>query len=234
MALETPDKVFNHAMDVAEDWTAQEVLRWAFDTYASSIAIATACGAEGMVVLDIATKIEPKPNVFTLDTGFFFTETRSLIEDLEKRYAITIERVQPEYTPNEQAEVYGPSLWSKNPDICCRMRKIEPLKKKLANFRAWVTGIRREQSLARSEASKVEWDSKFGLTKINPLIDWSEEMVWDYIRKHKLIYNPLHDRGYPSIGCTHCTRPVQPGEDRRAGRWSGLGKTECGLHDLGK
>ena len=234
MALGDSDQQVSQVMQAAEGWSAQEVLGWAFDTYQLNVAIATACGAEGIVVLDMATKIEPKPHVFTLDTGFLFSETRALIEELEKRYAITIELVEPEYTPHEQAEVYGPSLWSKNPDACCRIRKVEPLKKKLANSKAWVTGIRREQTPGRSEARKVEWDCKFGLTKINPLIDWSEEMVWDYIRKHNLIYNPLHDRGYPSIGCTHCTRPVQPGEGRRAGRWSGLGKTECGLHELGK
>jgi phosphoadenosine phosphosulfate reductase len=121
-----------------------------------NLAIATACGAEGLVVLDIASKIEPKPQVFALDTGFLFTETCSLIEELEKQYAVTIERVNPDYTPNEQAEVYGPSLWRKNPDICCRIRKVEPPKKKLANFKAWVTGIRRDQSLARSEARRVD------------------------------------------------------------------------------
>ena len=218
----------------AENWDAKEVLRWAFDTYGFKIAIATGCGAEGVVILDLATKIESNPQVFILDTGFLFTETRSLMEDLERRYAITIERVEPEYTPHEQAQIYGQALWRECPDRCCQIRKVDPLRKKLANFKAWVTGIRREQTVARSRVGKVDWDIKFGLTKVNPLADWSEEMVWNYIREHRLPYNPMYDRGYPSIGCTHCTLPVRAGEERRAGRWSGFDKTECGLHQSEK
>ncbi len=126
--------------------------------------------------------------------------------------------------------MYGAALWERNPDQCCNLRKIEPLRRKLRELRAWITSIRRDQTTARAGAGKVEWDEKFGLMKINPIADWSSKQVWQYIRQHNVPYNALHERSYPSIGCTHCTRAVRPGEDPRAGRWSGSSKTECGLH----
>jgi phosphoadenosine phosphosulfate reductase len=141
-----------------------------------------------------------------------------------------VEKLKSDLTPEEQERLYGTALWSRDPDACCNLRKVEPLRKKLSGLRAWVTSIRREQTPARASALKVEWDAKFHLVKINPLADWTTGKVWRYIHDHNLSYNPLHDRGYPSIGCTHCTRSVQPGEDARAGRWPGFNKTECGLH----
>jgi phosphoadenosine phosphosulfate reductase len=213
-----------------ESWSAAEVLEWALVRFGGRIALASAFGPEGMVLIDLATRIRSDVQVFTLDTGLFFPETYELIERVERRYGITIERVKPALTVEEQAAQHGPSLWQSSPDRCCYMRKIEPLRRKLSTLDAWVAAIRRDQTPDRAQAQKVEWDVKFGLVKINPLCDWTSEMVWDYVRSNGLPYNPLHDHGYPSIGCAPCTRPVQDGENARSGRWVGFAKTECGLH----
>ncbi len=215
---------------VAERWRPQEVLRWAFSTFRQDIAMASGFGAEGMVLLDIASRINPNLKVFTLDTEFLFPETYELIDRVESRYGIKVEKLYSALTPEEQDEIHGPALWSRDPDHCCNLRKVEPLTRKLAELRAWITAIRREQTPDRAAIRKAEWDPRFHLVKINPIADWTTGMVWDYIRKHNVPYNPLHDRNYPSIGCTHCTRAIQPGEDHRAGRWAGFQKTECGLH----
>jgi phosphoadenosine phosphosulfate reductase len=220
----------NKIYEVMEQSAPEDILRWAFATFGGSVEVASAFGAEGIVLIDIAAKIKPDLPVFTLDTDFLFPETLRLMEKIEARYGIAIERIKPHLTPAEQELNYGPALWSRDPDACCNLRKIEPLRRKLAGLGAWITSIRRDQTAARASAAKVEWDAKFELVKINPLADWSSQQVWEYIRKHDLDYNPLHDRSYPSIGCTHCTRSVRPGEDPRAGRWSGFTKTECGLH----
>jgi phosphoadenosine phosphosulfate reductase len=218
---------------LAEAWDAEHVLRWAFSEFHPAMAIASGFGAEGMVLIDIAARIQPDLRVFTLDTDFLFPETYELIGRVERLYGITVERIRPALPPEEQERRYGPALWQSAPDQCCNIRKVEPLRRKLAELRAWVTAIRRDQTAARAHARKLEWDTRFGLVKINPLADWSTKQVWDYIHEHSLSYNPLHDRNYPSIGCTHCTRSIRAGEDPRAGRWSGFEKTECGLHDRG-
>ena len=215
---------------LAETWDAAEVLHWAFESFGSRVQMASGFGVEGMVLIDVASRINPDLKVFTIDTDFLFPETYRLIEKVEKRYGIQVERVRPRLTPEDQEEVYGPALWSINPDQCCALRKVEPLKEKLATLRAWITAIRREQTAFRATARKVEWDRKFRLIKINPIVDWTSKDVWNYVHAHNVPYNPLHDRNYPSIGCTHCTRSVQLGDDPRSGRWSGTGKTECGLH----
>jgi phosphoadenosine phosphosulfate reductase len=138
--------------------------------------------------------------------------------------------VKSKLSPAEQATQFGESLWLRNPDQCCDLRKVEPLTRILAKYAAWITGIRREQSPTRANAGIVEWDTKFGLVKFNPLATWSWEQVWEYIRANDVPYNELHDQHFPSIGCTHCTAPVMPGEDPRSGRWKSSAKTECGLH----
>ncbi|MGE5206271.1 MAG: phosphoadenylyl-sulfate reductase, partial [Chlamydiota bacterium] len=143
---------------------------------------------------------------------------------------IVIEKIHPALSPAEQERAHGAALWARDPDRCCGLRKVEPLRRKLAELEGWVTSIRRDQTAARAGARKLEWDAKFGLVKINPIADWSAAEVWDYIRRNDVPYNELHDRGYPSIGCTHCTRAITPGEEARAGRWPGFSKTECGLH----
>jgi phosphoadenosine phosphosulfate reductase len=214
----------------AEAWSSERILAWAFDTFGESIAISSAFGVEGMALIDMASRVRPTFRLFTLDTEFLFPETYNLMDQVEQRYGVTIERVYPLNSPEEQERVHGPRLWERDPDQCCNLRKVEPLQRKLGELRAWITSIRRDQTAARARAGKVEWDNKFGLVKINPIADWSSKQVWQYIREHDVPYNVLHERNYPSIGCTHCTRAVRPGEDSRAGRWAGSSKTECGLH----
>src|SRR5208282_1185640 len=185
---------------------------------------------EGMVLIDIASRVSPNVRLFTLDTEFLFPETYNLMDQVEQKYGINIERVYSLLSPEEQERVHGSALWQERPDQCCNLRKVEPLRRKLTELQAWITSIRRDQTTIRAGAGKIEWDPKFELVKINPIVDWSSRQVWRYIREHDVPYNALHDRNYPSIGCTHCTRAVRPGEDPRAGRWAGSSKTECGLH----
>jgi phosphoadenosine phosphosulfate reductase len=215
---------------LAETWSAEQVLQWAFRTFGKRVEMASGFGAEGMALIDIAARLNPELRVFTIDTDFLFPETYQLIEKVEGWYGISVERVRSRLTPEAQAEIYGPALWSVNPDNCCALRKVGPLKEKLAGLGAWITAIRRDQTSARASARKVEWDQKFQLVKINPIADWTTKDVWNYLHEHNVPYNPLHDANFTSIGCTHCTRAIRPGEDARAGRWAGFQKTECGLH----
>lgn len=214
----------------AEVWDLKTLLQWGLSEFDHSLAIAASFGAEDVVLIDQASKLGSPFRVFTLDTDFLFPETYALIDKIEKRYRIHVERTRSELTPSEQAARHGERLWASQPDQCCQLRKVDPLKKKLSGLRAWVTGVRRDQAPTRAHTRKLEWDAKFGLVKINPIADWNWNQVWEYIRANDVPYNPLHDQNYPSIGCTYCTRPVQPGEDPRAGRWSGFNKIECGLH----
>jgi phosphoadenosine phosphosulfate reductase len=223
-------ETLEHVQTLSEKWKPEETLRWAFSTFKNDVAMASAFGAEGLVLIDIATRVNPAMNIFIGDTEFLFPETYDLIDRVERHYGVKVERIYSSLTPEEQERTQGPALWSRDADKCCNIRKIEPLRRKLSELRAWITSIRRDQTSFRAGAHKVEWDEKFQLVKINPLADWTSKMVWNYIVRHKVPYNVLHDRNYPSIGCTHCTRAVLPGEDPRAGRWSGSKKTECGLH----
>jgi len=214
----------------AESWTPQQVLRWAFDTFGSNVAISSAFGAEGMVLIDMASRVRKDFRVFTIDTEFLFPETYNLMDRIEQRYSISIEKVYSLLSPETQEFTHGEALWTRDPDLCCRLRKVEPLRRKLQELSAWITSIRRDQTSARSGAHRIEWDAKFCLVKVNPIVDWTSKQVWRYIHEHDVPYNELHNQDYPSIGCTHCTRAVKPGEDPRAGRWPGFSKTECGLH----
>ena len=214
----------------AEKWSPQQVLAWAFETFNYKVAISSAFGVEGMVLIDMASRIKKNFRLFTVDTEFLFPETYSLMDTIERKYAVKIERVLSLLSPEQQEGIHGAALWTRDADQCCNLRKVEPLRRKLSELHAWITSIRRDQTPFRKAAGKIEWDEKFGLVKINPIADWTSKQVWAYIHDHDVPYNPLHDQNYPSIGCTHCTRSVRPGEDPRAGRWSGLTKTECGLH----
>ena len=220
----------SRVQDAAESWTPQHVLSWAFETFGKGIAISSAFGAEGMVLIDMASRVRKDFRLFTIDTEFLFPETYSLMDRIEEKYGITIEKVYSILSPEEQQRNQGAALWSREPDLCCNLRKVEPLRRKLAELDGWITSIRRDQTSARSGARRVEWDNKFNLVKVNPIIEWSSKQVWRYIHDHDVPYNELHNQNYPSIGCTHCTRAVRPGEDPRAGRWPGFAKTECGLH----
>ena len=212
-----------------EGVSAEAVIGWAVNEF-PNITFACSFGAEDVVLVDMIRKIRPETDIFYLDTDFHFRETYETRDRLAERYGLRFIRVSPELTPEEQAARYGEELWKRDPNLCCNLRKVEPLSRFLAGYDAWITGIRREQAPTRANAKKVEYDHKFGLIKFNPLADWKWDDVWRYIRENDVPYNPLHDRNYPSIGCLHCTRPVKPGEDLRAGRWSGTGKIECGLH----
>jgi len=214
----------------AESWNPQRVLSWAFETFGNEVAISSAFGAEGMVLIDIASRQRKDFRVFTVDTEFLFPETYNLIDRIEQKYEIKIERVFSLHSPEEQERIHGAALWAGDPDQCCNLRKVEPLRRKLSTLRAWITSIRRDQTSFRKRAGKIEWDEKFGLVKVNPIADWSSKQVWRYLVENGVPYNSLHDQNYPSIGCTHCTRAIRPGEDARAGRWPGTSKTECGLH----
>lgn len=200
------------------------------EIFESGIVLACSFGAEDIVLLDMLNKITAQPKVFYLDTDKHFTETYEVRDKLQEKYNIEFIQVKPALTLEEQAETYGDNLWYKDPDLCCQIRKVVPLQEILKKYDAWITGIRRDQAPSRANAKKIEWDTKFNMIKLNPIASWSSEDVWNYIKTHDLPYNPLHDKGYPSIGCAVCTRPVQQGEDARAGRWSGSMKTECGLH----
>jgi phosphoadenosine phosphosulfate reductase len=174
--------------------------------------------------------IRPGARIFYLDTDLLFPETHALRNRLEARYGVRFERRATRVSLSDQTAEYGERLWERQPDLCCHLRKVTPLKEMLSGLRAWVTAVRRDQSPTRANTGLVERDEKFGLIKINPLAGWSARDVWDYITRYDVPYNPLHDHGYPSIGCAPCTTPVQIGEDGRAGRWRGTGKTECGIH----
>jgi phosphoadenosine phosphosulfate reductase len=214
----------------AENWTPQRVLTWAFEAFGNRVAISSAFGAEGMVLIDMASRLRKDFRLFTIDTEFLFPETYNLMDRIEEKYGVSIEKVYSILSPEEQERTHGAALWNVDPDQCCNLRKVEPLRRKLSELSAWVTSIRRDQTSVRSTARRVEWDVKFGLAKINPIVDWTSKQVWRYIHDHNVPYNQLHNQDYPSIGCTHCTRAVRPGEDPRAGRWAGFAKTECGLH----
>lgn len=216
--------------DNFESAAPQVVLKWALDEYGSDVALATGFGAEGCLLVDMVARIDPSARIFYLDTDLLFPETYELRDRLEQRYGVRFERRGAARSLEQQALRHGEKLWERDPDLCCRLRKVEPLKQMLSGLRAWITAIRRDQSPARAHAGVVEQDAKFGLIKINPLAGWTREEVWKYIQENDVPYNPLYDQGYSSIGCTPCTTPVQINEDQRAGRWRGFQKTECGLH----
>lgn len=213
-----------------EGRSAEEILRWAAGRYAPRLTFASGFGIEGCVIIDIIGRESLPIDVFTLDTGLLFPETYGLWKRLEDRYGLTIRAVRPQYTVEEQAALEGPALWSVDPDRCCELRKMVPLRQALEPFDAWISAIRRDQTPDRADAPVVGWEGKFGLVKVNPLVRWTFDDVRAHVKAHDVPYNPMHDRGYPSIGCWPCTTPVAPGEDPRAGRWRGREKKECGLH----
>ncbi|MBD2844691.1 phosphoadenylyl-sulfate reductase [Paenibacillus sp. IB182496] len=215
--------------EALEAATPEAVIAYAVQTF-PNLTLACSFGAEDVVLVDMLQKISPSSDIFYLDTDFHFKETYETRDRLAAHYNLKFVEVKPELTPEEQAEKHGAELWKSEPNACCNIRKVEPLTRILTQYEAWITGIRRDQAPTRANAKKIEYDAKFGLVKFNPIASWTSDDVWHYIRTHNLIYNPLHDQNYPSIGCEYCTRKVMPGEDPRAGRWSGNEKTECGLH----
>jgi phosphoadenosine phosphosulfate reductase len=230
-ATETQLAELERRSQALEGASPQQVLAWAAREYQPGLALACSFGGpSGMVLLDMTMQIDPTVEVFYLDTDFLFPETYALRDEAAKKYGFTPAGYMSLLTPSQQAAQHGEALWARDPDLCCELRKVEPNKRALEGKRAWISGIRRDQGSTRADIPIVQWDGKFGLVKINPLAAWSESQVWKYILDHAVPYNPLHDTGYPSIGCTHCTKPVKPGDDPRSGRWQGFEKTECGLH----
>lgn len=210
---------------------AGKVLRWAYDAYGDKVVYSCSFGVEGIVLIDLIYHIKRDAAVIFLDTDFHFKETYDLIDRVQKRYPeLNMIRLKPALSPEEQARKYGEALWTRRPDLCCKIRKITPLAGRLKEYGAWISGLRREQSPTRRSVEFVNKDEKFRSIKICPLIHWTWQEIWTYVREHDLPYNPLHDRHYPSIGCEYCTLPVTEGDDLRAGRWSAFDKTECGLH----
>lgn len=221
-----------------EDQSAMEVLKWAINAYAPKIALASSFGAEDVILIDMMVKInKEKAKIFTLDTGRLNQETYDVMDAIRKKYGIQIEVYFPEQRETEEmVKIKGMNLMYEsveNRKLCCEIRKVHPLNRALSKLDGWITGLRREQAITRANIYKLEIDSSHGnIVKINPLADWTNGMIWDYIHKNNVPYNKLHDSGYPSIGCEPCTRAVHRGEDPRAGRWwwENATQKECGLH----
>ena len=234
-ALPSPEELRREAKRL-EGAQPEEILEWALQAYGERLTISVSFGgAEGMVLLDMLDRISrekgaPRVRVFTLDTGFLFEETVRFREEAMQRYDLTLDVMRSRLTLAEQVALYGEELYSCKPDICCQIRKVEPQERALRGYDAWLTGIRRDQTPQRAGTPVVRWEERFGVAKVAPLAAWPAERVEEYVREHDVPLNPLLSMGYRSIGCEPCTRPVAPGEDPRAGRWSETDKTECGLH----
>ena len=220
-----------------EKASAEETLRWALENFSPNIALASSFGIEDAVLIDLLVKLDPKIRVFTLDTGRLNEETYEVMEQIRQKYKISVESYFPEAAKVEALErqkgFYSFRESVDNRKECCGIRKVEPLKRALKGLEAWITGLRRDQSVTRVGVEKVELDqAHLGIVKINPLADWTNEAVWGAIKKNSIPYNKLHDLGYPSIGCAPCTRAIKPGEDIRSGRWwwENPEHKECGLH----
>ncbi len=222
----------------AKGLDAQEIIQWAFKTFGNRVVFATSLGEEDQVITDMIARVAPGIELFTLDTGRLYQETYDLLAKTQKRYNQVTFRI---YYPDtraveEMVAAKGINLFYEsveNRKMCCGVRKVEPLHRALANADAWITGLRRSQSLTRSDAEIIEWDEPNEKVKINPLVDWSLDQVRDYIKKYKVDINPLHAKGFVSISCAPCTRAIKPGEDIRAGRWwwEQPEQKECGLHN---
>lgn len=210
---------------------ALNVLKWAYDEYQDELVYACSFGIEGIVMIDLISQIKPTAKVVFLDTGLHFKETYNLIEEIQKRYPqLDIELKKPALTVEKQAETIGDKLWETQPNRCCHIRKVVPLQETLNSATAWLSGVRREQSASRSETAFINKDEVFKSVKVCPLIYWTWEEIWAYVDQHQLPYNPLHDQGYPSIGCAPCTQQGDMETGSRSGRWADQTKTECGLH----
>jgi phosphoadenosine phosphosulfate reductase len=205
-----------------EAMSAEELLAWASEQFGDRLCLTCSWQRQSSALVHMVSELGLDVDVIELDTLVLFPETYATRDELVARYDLKLKSFRP-VDPIDR-------LWETDPDRCCGIRKVEPLERALAGYDAWITGIRREQSPSRQHAQKVEWSERYGVWKIQPLVDWNSKRVDAYLTVNEVPYNPLHDRGYPSIGCIHCTRPVAAGEDERAGRWAGSGKLECGIH----
>jgi phosphoadenosine phosphosulfate reductase len=205
-----------------EALSAEDLLRWAHEEFGERLCLTCSWQRQSSALVHMVSELGLDVDVIELDTLVLFPETYDTRDKLVERYALTLKSFRP-IDPIDR-------LWETDVDRCCGIRKVEPLERALAGYDAWITGIRRDQSPSRANAQKVEWSERYGVWKIQPLVDWSSKRVDAYLTVNEIPYNPLHDQGYPSIGCIHCTRPVAAGEDDRAGRWAGSTKLECGIH----
>jgi phosphoadenosine phosphosulfate reductase len=215
------------AADLAEA-PAEEVIRWATDTFGDRICITSSM--TDAVIIHLASSVKPGIDVVFLDTGYHFAETIGTRDAVDVVYPVRMLNITPSRTVAEQDAELGPRLYGRNPDLCCYLRKVEPLERALKNYDAWITGVRRDETNSRRATEVVEWDARREMVKVNPIVSWSGKQVDDFIAEQGVLVNPLVYDGYPSIGCATCTSRVEPGEDPRSGRWAGTGKTECGIH----
>ncbi len=213
-----------------ETRSTDEVLQWAVERFSPRLVMSSGFGAEGVVLIDKLSQIAPRIPIIYLDTGFHFPETERLKEQLRERYDLNLIECRAALTVTEQAALYGERLYERDPDLCCRLRKVEPLQAALKGYAAWIAALRRDASPTRANIGIVEWNTRHALVKIHPLANWTRRQVWNYITSHRLPYNPLYDEGYASIGCAPCTRRVLAGSHERSGRWDGKLKLECGIH----
>ncbi|MFC7327311.1 phosphoadenylyl-sulfate reductase [Marinactinospora rubrisoli] len=211
-----------------EEATAQEIIRWAADTFGDRLCL-TSSMADALMV-DLVSRERPGVDVIFLDTGYHFAETIGTRDAVAAVYPINLVNVRPERTVAEQDRDLGPRLHGRNPDICCHLRKVEPLRRALDPYDAWISGLRRDEARTRRQVGVVQWDPRRKMVKVNPIARWTQDDVDAYMAEHGVLVNPLQYDGYPSIGCAPCTRRVEPGADPRSGRWAGTGKTECGIH----
>ncbi|GLW96666.1 phosphoadenylyl-sulfate reductase [Microtetraspora sp. NBRC 16547] len=211
-----------------EDAPAREIIRWAAATFGDRLCLTSSMS--DALLIDLVSRVKPGVDVLFIDTGYHFAETIGTRDAVQAVYDVNVIDVTPSRTVAEQNRDLGPRLHGRNPDLCCYLRKVEPLNRALEPYLAWVSGIRRDESPTRVTTKVVEWDAKRQMVKINPIARWTQDEVDNYIADNGVLINPLHYDGYPSIGCAPCTRRVAPGEDPRSGRWAGLGKIECGIH----
>jgi phosphoadenosine phosphosulfate reductase len=222
----------------SETSSPEEIVAWSLSRFAHQrMVLTTSFGMEGCALIDMYAKHQQPMTVVYLDTMFFFPETYALRDQMVERYP-TIEFINrgTSLTPQQQADAYGKELWKTDPSLCCALRKVAPMANVMKDVDVWITGLRRDQSSSRTHVRVADWDWKFEVLKISPLAHWSRCRVWEYVKTHNVPYNVLHEQGYPSIGCTHCTQVVEGlpiGEYSRDGRWGGADKTECGLHEHG-
>jgi phosphoadenosine phosphosulfate reductase len=211
-----------------EEASSEDIVRWATDTFGDRICVTSSMS--DAVIIHLASSVRPGIDVVFLDTGYHFAETIGTRDAVQAVYPVNVVNATPSRTVAEQDAELGPRLYGRNPDLCCYLRKVEPLERSLQNYDAWFTGVRRADSESRKNAKAVEWDDKRKMVKVNPIVRWSDEDVDDYIATNGVLVNPLIYDGYPSIGCATCTMRVEAGADPRSGRWAGTGKTECGIH----
>jgi phosphoadenosine phosphosulfate reductase len=217
------------AAQALEGATAEEIMQWAADTFEDRLCVASSM--TDAVLIRLASLAQPGIDVVFLDTGYHFAETIGTRDAVAVTYPVNVISVTPELSVPEQDAEFGTRLYERDPDFCCQMRKVAPLNRVLRRYDAWVTGVRRAETLARRQARPVEWDARHQMVKVNPIVGWTDDDVDDYIAAHGVLVNPLVYDGYPSIGCATCTLRVEPGADPRSGRWAGTGKSECGIHE---